>query len=181
MMSSKKYPHDLKLIVGYTTSSHLCLDLDDTSLAKVIGLVCQLIYDYPDLGKCQIMQSSPIKGHEYTKINRHGLPRHHIPKPSYHLIFDNNVGYKRCWEIIQTLIDLGIQPTQVRQIRARRRDMTLRVSPMILSDTVKDAPVPIMQILNIYNMRTDGMIKVYHKLRHATGKLFGSVFPLIHA
>jgi hypothetical protein len=172
MMSSKKYPHDLKLIVGYTTSSHLCLDLDDTSLAKVIGLVCQLIYDYPDLGKCQIMQSSPIKGHEYTKINRHGLPRHHIPKPSYHLIFDNDIGYKRCWEIIQTLIDLGLQSSQVRQIRARRRDMTLRVSPSIYSTGIKPAPEPIMQILDIYTNRSDGRIKDYNRFYHKVNDFF---------
>jgi len=138
-------------------------------------LVCHLIYNYPEIGKAQIMESSPQKGTEYVKINRHGIPRIHIPKPSYHVIFDNDIGYEKCWHIIQTLIDLGIQPTQVRQIRARRRDMTLRVSPSVYSTGIKPPPKPIMQILDIYDWHTDGMIRQYHKFRHRVNDFFKRV------
>ena len=169
---------ELKVIVGYTTSQHLCLDLDDVSLSKVIGLTCELMYNYPELGKCQIMQSSEAKGSAYVKINRHGIPRWHFPKPSYHLVFDNVIGERRCWEIMNTLICLGIQPPQVRQIKARRRDMTLRVSPSVYSTQIKPAPKPVMQIINIYTKRADGKIRDYHKFRCAVAKLFKSVSPV---
>jgi hypothetical protein len=171
-----------KLIIGYTTREHLVLDLDNTSLSKVIGLVCQIIYDYPDVGKCQIMQSSAEKGLQFTRITKKGIPRLHLPKACYHLIFDNRIGYKRCMHIILTLVDLGVLDQQYKRIRMFRGDMTTRVSPMVLSDTVKEAPEPIMQILNIYNSHADGMIKVYHKLRHSVSSLFlGCLVHLVTA
>ena len=171
-MSLDTYPHDLKLIVGYTAREHLLLDLDDTSLPKIVALTVMLLENYPELGHCQIMQSSREKGASFTRINKKGIPRLHLPKPSYHLIFDNDVGYKRCWEIVQTLIDLGLQPRAVRQIRARRRDMTLRVSPSVYSTGIKPAPEPIMQILDIYSNRSDGRIKDYNRFYHKVNDFF---------
>jgi hypothetical protein len=175
MTLSECHTDNKRLIVGYTTREHLVLDLDNTSLSKIISLVCELIYNYPDVGKCQIMQSSIEHGSSFTRVNKRGIPKHHFPKESYHLVFDNVIGYERCMTIINVLVDLDILDHQYRKIRSFRGDMTIRVSPMVLSDAVKDAPVPIMQILNIYNNKSDEKIRQYHRLRHSVEKLFSSV------
>ena len=80
MMSLECPINDKKLIIGYTTREHLILDLDNTSLIKVIDLACKLMYDYPEIGKCQIMQSSQEKGEPFTRVSKKGIPRHHFPK-----------------------------------------------------------------------------------------------------
>jgi len=171
-MYSEQYLQQHKLIIGYTTSQHLCIDLDDTSLYKVTKLVQLMQHDYPELGNALIMHSSTRNVEHFVRINRHGIPIHTFKRESFHVIFNNKIGSTRCWEIIGTLIDLGIEPPQVRQIRARRRDMTLRVSPMVLNTGIKRAPVPYRTVPSCYYGKQDGMIKQYLAFLHAASNLF---------
>jgi len=171
-MYSEQYLQQHKLIIGYTTSQHLCIDLDDTSLYKVTKLVQLMQHDYPELGNALIMYSSNRKDAKGSRIDRHGIPRHTFKRESYHVIFNNNIGSTRCWEIIGTLIDLDIEPPQVRQIRARRRDMTLRVSPMVLSGGIKSEPKPCRTVPSCCYGKQDGMIKQYLAFLYAARNLF---------
>jgi len=171
-MYSEQYLQQHKLIVGYTTSQHLCIDLDDTSLYKVTKLIQILQQSYPELGNALIMHSSTRNVEHTVRINRHGIPRHILKRESFHVIFNNKIGSIRCWEIIGTLIDLDIEPPQVRQIRARRRDMTLRVSPMVLSNGIKPEPKPYRTVPSCYYGKQDGMIKQYLAFLYATNNLF---------
>ena len=146
-MSSECPTNDMKLIIGYTTREHLILDLDNTSLHHVLGLANILMNEYPEIGNILIMRSSKQEKEYGTRIDRHGIPRHNFRKECFHLITDNIIGYNRCVHIINTLVDLGILETAYRRIRMFRGDMTLRVSPMILSTGIKAAPEPIICII----------------------------------
>lgn len=140
-----------------------------------------LIENYPEIGRCIIMQSSKEKGEPFTRVTKKGIPKHHFPKECYHVIFDNVIGYKRCIEIIITLADLDILDHQYKRIRMFRGDMTLRVSPMVLSNTVKPAPEPVMYVENIYTHNHDEKIRDYLNTYFAANGISRLVFPLNHA
>ena len=150
-----------KLIIGYTTRQHLILDLDHTSLHAVLGLVDMLQKEYPETGDALIVLSSNQEKDYGTRIDRHGIPRHNFRKRCYHVITDNIIGYRRCVEIIFTLVDLGILEPAYKRIRMFRGDMTVRVSPMILSTGIKMAPIDIVRLKNFYTTVSDGKIRDY--------------------
>ena len=151
----------MKLIIGYTTREHLILDLDNTSLHHVLGLANILMKDYPEIGNILIMRSSKQEKEYGTRIDRHGIPRHNFRKECFHLITDNIIGYNRCIHIINTLVDLGILETAYRRIRMFRGDMTVRVSPMILSTGIKAVPEYVCKIYNLSNPVRQGKIDDY--------------------
>ena len=168
----------MKLIIGYTTREHLILDLDNTSLHHVLGLANILMKDYPEIGNVLIMRSSKQEKEYGTRINRHGIPRHNFRKECYHLITDNIIGYRRCVEIIFTLVDLGILESAYKRIRMFRGDMTVRVSPMILSSGIKEAPICMRFLENPYNPVSQGKIKDYLGLLRSVHTVFLS--GLVH-
>jgi len=158
--------------VGYTTSEHLLLDLDDTSLYKVTRLIQILQQSYPELGNALIMHSSTRKAQSTLRINRHGIPKEVLRRESYHVVFNNRVTYARCCEVTNTLVDLNILEPEYRVVRAKRGDMTIRVSPMLLSKGIKPEPKPYRTILSPYSGRQHGMIKQYLAFLYATRNLF---------
>jgi len=172
MTSSKWHIDEPRIIIGYTTNEHLLLDLDHTSLYKVTKLVQLLQYNYPELGNVLVMRSSIEQKEPYTRINRKGIPIERVPKISFHVIFNNSTGYAKCRDIIETMVTLNILPREFRLIRAKRGDMTLRVSPATLSDRVKPAPTPWRTIPSPYNGKQDGMIKQYLAFLYAANNLF---------
>ena len=129
-----------KSVIGYTTRSHLLLDLDDTSFIKARRLATLLQEEYPELGDVLIVESSPgYPGRNYWKVTNVGV----VPYPalpSYHLIFDNDIGYARCCEIITTLANLDVIDKEFIEIREFRGDMTLRVSER--PERVRTIPKP---------------------------------------
>ena len=180
MMSLECPISDKKLVVGYTTREHLVLDLDNTSIRKVWSLAIMLMENYPEIGHCIIMRSSREKGEPFTRITKKGIPRLHLPKACYHLIFDNVIGYKRCIQIILTLVDLDILDHQYKRIRMFRGDMTVRISPMVLSETIKEAPIPVMQVTNIYTHNNDNKIRDYLSAYNAVNGTVKFAFLLDH-
>jgi len=148
MTLSKLHRPENKIIVGYTTRKHFLVDLDYTSFPKVLNIAFMLIREYPELGDCLIMESSTQECQRHTAINKRGIPRLIQSKNSYHLIFDNEIPYSKSIQIMNTLIDLDILPQRYRTVRAFRGDMTLRVSPIILHDKIKQAPTPEAYIFN---------------------------------
>jgi len=150
----------------------LLLDLDDTSLYKVTRLVKILQQSYPELGNALIMHSSTRKAQSTLHINRHGIPKEVLRRESYHVIFNNKVSYARCCEITNVLVDLDILEHEYRVVRAKRGDMTLRVSPMVLSKGIKPEPKPYRTVPGCYFGKQDGMIKQYLAFLYAANNLY---------
>jgi hypothetical protein len=147
MTTSKKSPPVNWLITGYTTRDHLLLDLDDSSLPKVVGLVHRVMESYPEVGDALVLLSSPheldIKTHYYD-----GLPRFSVTRESYHVVFSGRIGYNKCCQICSSLASVNILERSYIRCRNFRGDMTLRVSPSELSTGVKPAPVVVCAIKN---------------------------------
>lgn len=140
------------LIVGYTTRSHLLLDLDETSYYDVVRLAKLIMKSYPDVGNCLVVESSTPSKSSYLKYDDKGVPHEKWTYQNYHLVFDSPVGYDRCVAIIDTLVELNILAPEYKQIRMFRGDMTLRVSQKVLHHRVISAPKPRKLIANMANM-----------------------------
>lgn len=164
MTSYKLHPLPIKPVIGYTTRRHLLLDLDNTTLTKVEIIARAIMRQWPKVGDCLIMESSakPLKLLVIYKPLHH--PEHKIVANNYHLIFDNQIGYNLCCKIINTLAGLGILNKDYEKIREFRGDMTLRISPVTLSDGEKPAPIPRTYLKNSACARRDGRILLYLKL-----------------
>jgi len=159
------------LIVGYTTRDHLLLDLDDSSLPKVKGLVDKVMESYPEVGDALILLSSP---HELDiKVNYYdALPRFSVTRESYHVVFSGRIGYNKCCKICASLASVNILERSYIRCRNFRGDMTLRVSPSELSTGVKPAPVAVCAIHNKqYEGNGDG-IEEYLDFRRASRGIF---------
>ncbi|MCJ7621742.1 MAG: hypothetical protein MUP64_16180 [Anaerolineae bacterium] len=155
-------------IIGYTTRTHLLLDLDDTSIEKARRLADLIIHQWPELGDCLILQSSlkPLNvGLKYSWNNHPWMSRE---SPNYHLVFNNRVGYNKCCKICEVLAWLGVLNKDYTKIRTFRGDMTLRVSHQNLSTgAVKPPPEPVELVLNLASKWSDGMINEYLAFRYA--------------
>jgi hypothetical protein len=140
------------LIVGYTTRSHLLLDLDETSYYDVVRLARIIMRNYPDVGNCLVVESSTPSIRTYLKYDDKGVPHERLAYQNFHLVFDSPVGYDRCVAIIDTLVELNILAPEYKQIRMFRGDMTLRVSQKILHHRIIPAPKPRKLLANLGNM-----------------------------
>jgi hypothetical protein len=145
------------LILGYTTREHLLLDLDETSLLRVVSLAKQLMDSYPDIGDCLVVETSTPSFDSYLKYDDKGRPWEKWVYQNFHLVFDASVGYDRCVAIIDALVDLGVLAPEYKQIRMFRGDMTLRVSAKWLHHRVIPPPRIVKYLFN----------------QHASGALFG--------
>jgi len=155
-------------IIGYTTRTHLLLDLDDTALTKAARLADLIIREWPEVGDCLIVASSTKELNVRVRYSWNNHPWMSRESPSYHLIFNNRVGYNKCCKICETLAELGVLNKDYAKIRTFRGDMTLRVSHQNLSTgAVKPPPSPVMLIMNLTVERRDGMIGVYSAFRDA--------------
>jgi len=164
--------HDNRLIVGYTTTEHLLLDLDDTSIDDVIGLVRLLVQSYPEIGSCLIIQSSTRKTDSSMRINRHGIPTQKFKGNSYHIVANNKITYARAVQIFSTLVELNILDTAHKRIRGFRGDMTLRVSPMVCTNQIKPIPIDVAYVMNLKHDNGDNMIDVYRRFRRSVFRFF---------
>jgi len=172
MTYSNSNHRDLRLIVGYTTTEHLLLDLDDTSINDVIGLVRLLVQSYPEIGSCLILQSSTRKTDSTTRINRHGIPTQKFKGNSYHIVANNKITCARAVQIFSTLVELNILDTAHKRIRGFRGDMTLRVSPMICQHKIKPIPEPVAYVDNFTDKNQDNMIDMYRRFRKSVFHFF---------
>lgn len=150
-----------KLIIGYTTKEHLLLDLDETSLFDVVALSKMLIHDFYEVGDILILSSSTPSKKNYTKFDSKGIPQWRHTYRNYHIVTDNVIGFKRCLEIIDILVDLDILQPEYRQIRQFRGDMTLRVSNKPLVHRNVEPPKIEVFIHNPYKNYRDNMIRKY--------------------
>jgi len=134
------------LIVGYTTRSHLLLDLDETSLYDVERLAKLIIKNYPDVGDCLIVESSTPSFTSYLKHDAHGVPHERWTYQNFHLVFNATIRYERCLAIIDDLVDLDVLAPEYKQIRLFRGDMTLRVSEKVLHHRIIPSPRPLKMV-----------------------------------
>ena len=135
------------MIIGYTTREHLLLDLDETSLYKVVRLTKLLISSYPEIGDVLILGSSTPSKKNYTKFDKKGIPQYRFTYQNFHLVGDNIVSYDRCLKIIDCLVELDVLQPEYRKIRQFRGDMTLRTSHKPLVHRVVPPPRPV-EIVN---------------------------------
>ena len=149
------------LIVGYTTKDHLLLDLDETSLYDVSKLAILLISEYPEIGNILILASSTPSKKNYTKFDAKGIPQWRHIYQNFHIVTDNIIGYERCLEIIDTLVELDVLQPEYKEIRLFRGDMTLRTSPKPLVHRTVPAPSLENWIKNDLCKKHDGMTSVF--------------------
>lgn len=137
------------------------LDLDDTTLHKVLWLSKQLMKTYNKVGDCLIVQSSSGDNRKTLKYTSTSKPYLTFNRPSYHLIYDNKIGYNLCVRIIQGLANLGIIESSFIFMRNFRGDITLRTSPTIQTGDIKPIPHPVEYVPNPYTKRSDRCIRDY--------------------
>ena len=155
-------------IIGYTTRTHLLLDLDDTSLEKAGRLADLIIREWPEVGDCLVVASSTVKLNVRVRYSWNNHPWMSRESPNYHLIFNNRVGYNKCCKICETLAELGVLNKDYAKIRTFRGDMTLRVSHQNLSTgAVKPPPEPVELVFNMSSKMRDGKINEYLAFRDA--------------
>lgn len=136
------------LILGYTTRSHLLLDLDETSLPDVTALAKHIIDSYPDVGDCLIVESSTPSKTSYLRYDDKGVPHERLVYQNFHLVFDAPMNYERCLHIIDALVALDVLQPEYKDIRMFRGDMTLRISKKILSHRIIPNPEPVTYLEN---------------------------------
>jgi hypothetical protein len=159
------------LIIGYTTSDHLLLDLDETSLSAVSNLAVLLIKEYPEIGHILILSTSKPTKNKYIKFDAKGLPHDCLSYQNFHIVTDNIIGYKKCLEIIDCLVGLNVLQPEYKEIRHFRGDMTLRVSPKPLVNRIVPAPKIEAIIINRICKRHDRKIIEFAEFFNATKKV----------
>jgi len=165
-------------IIGYTTRLHLLIDLDNTTLTKAIKLCTLIIEQYPKIGSALICLSSEKPYRQWLRYTSTARPLIVRSLPSYHIIFDNVVGYNLCCRILETLAGLDILNEDYAKIRDFRGDMTLRISPAICTDEVKLMPIPKAYIRNHRCRKHDGMTIQYLKMLKIMYHMFGYRPPI---
>lgn len=165
MTYSTKSAHESRLNVGYTTRRHLLLDLDKTRLDKVVKLTRMIMSQWPEVGDVLILRSSEGSGRIDLKYDNYQRPYHKRDGDSFHLVFNNSIGYNKCCRIIEALAGVHILNRDYAKLREFRGDMTLRISPSVLSTGVKPAPVIITGILNKSEKREGTGIADYLRVR----------------
>ena len=128
------------IVVGYTTSDHLLIDLDLCGWLKAQKIARQIMQDYPDVGDCLIAESSP----------------HH-----YHLVYDDGLTWGRIVHIIETLAELQIVEDKYLSVRKFRRDLTLRVSEKTGAVRYHPAPRPRLIIQSCHKCNQRKGIRAY--------------------
>jgi len=133
------------MVWGYSTSRHLLLDLDNTTLSKAKKLVVLLRKEYPEIGSALICESSPPKSSEVFLQHCTGLHKSLQQRElgSYHVIFSGKLSWSRIMKIVKTLAELQILNKDYIRIRNFRGDLTLRVSEKVTSSGVKPRPKPV--------------------------------------
>jgi hypothetical protein len=130
-----------------------------------------LMIDYPEIGHCIINQSS--------KATKPSIPTYRetqhlmlMPKrDNYHIIFNNEIGYNKCCEIIECLANLGIINEEYVRIRQMRNDQTLRVSKTVCTDYVKPTPKFCEFVLNPYTKKEGNCLMQYMALLKSVNQL----------
>ena len=110
-----------KLVVGYTTQTHLLVDLDNCSWAKAQGAAKMIMRSYPFVGDMLIVESSPSH---------------------YHLVGDNFLRWDQIVNVVESIADLQLVDENYRLAREFRRDLTLRVSDKIGAVRYHAVPQP---------------------------------------
>jgi hypothetical protein len=89
------------------------------------------------------------------------MPRLQRKASSFHLIFDNSIGFNSCIKIQSLLAQLNVIQYEHIALRKNMGDMTLRVSSVAQTDGIKPAPEPLGVIKNLNCVRHDGNIRQY--------------------
>lgn len=126
-------------VCGYSTTFHILLDLDDTNLIKTFRLirVLEKILSYTSMLICL----SSIKRRDYYAPGDL-TKRHYVgaTRLSMHIIVEKELPYYEIMDVYETLMHLGIVDPQHVEMREKRLDMTLRVSPKFPSPP----PLPVI-------------------------------------
>lgn len=147
-MKTSDFKTEDMIITGYTTRRHLLLDLDNTKLPKAVSIVNMVMDEWPEVGDCLILNSSNVRDTLNVRYSWNGAPYHKREGSNYHLVFDGLIGWNKAAHICETLAGLRILEKDYEKIRTFRGDMTLRISPAMLSTGLKPAPVCVCAIKN---------------------------------
>ena len=107
MTSFKSCRREPAPVLGYTTRRHLLLDLDNTTLSKVIKLARAIMTQWAKVGDCLICLTSRKTYVIKTDYYGDNTPFTKRRSDSYHLIFDNGIGYNLCVKVCEALAALG--------------------------------------------------------------------------
>jgi len=151
------YTENNYLVCGYSTSQHLLLDLDNTTLSKVKKFVKLLQEQYPEIGSALICESTPPKSADVFLQHCTGLHKSLQQRElgSYHVIFSDKLSWNKIMRIVRTLAWLQVLNKDYIKIRGFRGDLTLRISPKVTSDGTKPKPKPVAIMGKNYGFISD--------------------------
>lgn len=155
------------LVIGYTTSDHLLLDLDNTSYTKARKLAKLIMKEFSMLGDCVIMRSSTRKIYDMKIYKPCEQVQQLTIRDNYHLIFSEKIGFDQCCNIIEVLCEFGILDKDYKLIRSFRGDMTLRVSGTQQTVGYKPAPEFVEYLINPRHEKKGKGIEEYFNLYFA--------------
>lgn len=138
-----------KLIGGYTTNKHLLLDLDNVSYYKAYHVAREIMKCYPDVGDCLIIKCSD---------------------DSWHLVYDNHIGWPRIMEIVNCLALLNILEKGYIEIREFRGDITLRTTDKLTLNKYRPRPQLYNILANRLSYRKDGLMFCYLRFLWASAR-----------
>jgi hypothetical protein len=142
--------------------------LDKTTLTKAARIARLIMDQYPEVGDVLILRSSEGSGRIDLKYDNFKRPYHRFEGDGYHLVFSGKIGYNKACRIIEALAGVHVLNKDYVKIREFRGDMTLRISPQVLSTGIKPAPVCICALKNA-KYRGDGEgINAYLDTRRGT-------------
>lgn len=160
------------MIIGYSTRHSLALDIDNSTLSKVIKLTLLLQREYPILGDSLITLSTTNKQQLIMRYSKNNKIFYQVKGCNYHIITDNIIGYNKVVEIQTILEDLNIINKGHSSIRKYYGDTTIRISPQFGKFISKPIPKPIKYISNKYSGKSDGCIEEYLNLLKMVRHLF---------
>lgn len=161
-MSSKK-PISNRIVAGYSTRTHLLLDVDNTQMPKVLLLTQYLQREYPHVGNALLVLSSLHTPQQTLYYMPQTAPIPLQIANCYHVVFDNTIGYNSCDYILRVLTGLDVFKKMADKLRGLRCCMTLRISPKIKMVGIDPCPYPLFILDSPYTSRHDGMINEYLK------------------
>ena len=134
------------MVSGFSSRRLLLLDLDHTTLAKVMGLADLILHWWPDLLGYAILKSS--EGNEVTEVHyRHFDGTRQEPyisignRGNYHVVFDGYIPFEKVRERMHILAELDVIQRRIfTDIAAFRNSITLRISPKVAEDKVRGIP-----------------------------------------
>jgi hypothetical protein len=148
--------NDNFVVVGYSTSQHLLLDLDRIGFYRAQAIAHMVYINYPHVGAYLVVHSSGN---------------------NFHVVYDALIGWRKITKIVSTLAGLHILNRDYMRIRKFRGDLTLRVNGHLTTAGPKFPPTPYLLYMPAnYNIKKGGGILRYLNVLEAYNPVWATLW-----